>query len=222
MQPTAKDRSMKKKEKPKPASPDVDDRDWGDHDRLMSEVFSRRLGTSFKLQPGSGSSWKDQLVAAKAPTKRPTKPLPAGLGLTRSEWQRVCEGYDAGLEQEREHKDVAKEVPIVIRDIKRFLKLWEKLCPIAKRHLAGEDDVNDLYDGTIHDYRIAARAKELLTFLASPQGRPQAIRHVRAAQVLADLWKARGRRARAGVFIKRRKPRRITNQLSLWSSLLRR
>jgi hypothetical protein len=89
-------------------------------------------------------------------------------------------------------------VPAAIRDIKRFLSVWKGLSPLAQRVLAEDGESPNFYEGTSVEYRILFRAQDAIRTLTTPQGRPQAIGNLRAAEVLAQIWKSHGREATPG------------------------
>jgi hypothetical protein len=125
---------------------------------------------------------------------------PPPLNLTSDDWQRVQFAYYSGLDIEQELREVAREVPIAVRDVRRFLKGWNEMSPLAQRYIAGEEDVVDMFNGKINRYRIESKAIEALVslLLSTPRGRPATIANMRAAQELSDVWKARGRKTKPG------------------------
>jgi hypothetical protein len=131
-------------------------------------------------------------------TRKITATAPQCLKLTTAEWQLVTHAYENGLQQKQELRDLAAEVPIAIEEIRRFLKIWHQMSPIAKWCLADEDDVRHLHQGSTDPLSIERRAELALRTLITPQGRPGAIANVGAAEVLADLWRSRGGKTNPG------------------------
>jgi hypothetical protein len=197
----------------------TDDYDWSEHDRVMSRALGSHMQRGEKrlkqdavkretlLVEGKKGSrgaksteWLEtQLVRAPQQTKKTSADCaPPTLKLTADEWENVKIAYANGLEEERGLRDQAKNVPIATRDIQRFLKLWDQLSPMAQGILVGDDELADIYEGKITRYRIEDRADEALWYLTTPRGRPAAIANMRAAEVLADLWRARGGETKPG------------------------
>jgi hypothetical protein len=195
------------------------DDDWYEMNIIMSRVLGRQMqegqrrrkenlqrgerlltGRNVGAQGASSSGWlQSQLAKVPQGTKKiSVDSAPPPSNLTAEEWGRVTTAYENGLEEERQLKAQKKDLPKAIGDLRQFLKFWDQLSPMAKGLLVGDDDLADMYEGRIVRFRIEDRADEALRYLTTPRGRPAAIANMRAAAVLADLWRARGGDTRPG------------------------
>lgn len=181
----------------------MNDHDWNELDRVMSRLIGRRFQrtgirterkrNSLDLSP---SEWmKSQFIPQTANESVKSAPPPL-MDFTATEWEQVETAYRIGLEEEQWIKGEA--IPTAILDIQRFLKLWNEMSPIAQACLVGEDDSADIYEGKIDRYRIEGRARTALRSLTTTKGRPAALANIRAAEVLAGLWRARGNEPKPG------------------------
>lgn len=120
------------------------------------------------------------------------------MGLTADEWVQVEAAYQSGLEKTRLRKSEEKDFHAIAREIRHFSNAWKKMSLRAQHYVVREADSKALSEGKLSRFPIEIRIDEALWCLTAQRGRPASLANIQAAEVLADLWTARGGEIKPG------------------------